>query len=125
MSYQPVGKRFKLDSESYCLGVAEDDLGMRVVAIYKNVGGQWVALTPVLQDNVQCSEIMDYGSVSGYLNWLLPRASEFLRNRMIAPKPEPSDKIACVGYDLALDVDFNPDTMSFALNKQPPLSHAR
>lgn len=125
MSYQPVGKRFKLDGESYCLGVAEDDLGMCVVAIYKSVGGQWIAQTPVLQDNVRSSEIMDYGSVSGYLNWLLPKASEFLRNRMIPPKPNQADKPACVGYDLALDVDFDPDTMSFALNKQPPLSHAR
>ena len=40
------------------------------------------------------------------------------------PRPDLSDKPACVGYDLALDVVFDPATLSFALNKTPPLSHA-
>ena len=125
MSYQPIGKKFKIDGESYCLGVAEDDMGMRVVAIYKSVGGQWIALTPVLQDNVQSSEIMAYGSVGAYITMLLPKAAEFLRKQTVPPKPSSADKAMCVAYDLALDVDFDAATLGFSLNKPAPLSHAR
>lgn len=125
MSYQPTGKRFKLDNTDYCLGIAEDDIGMRVLAIYYRSGAQWMAMLPVLADNVSNEDIMAVGSVSAYLATMLPKAAAQIRNHALPDKPPQGDKPSCVAYDLAMDVNFDPVALTFSLNKLPPLSHAR
>lgn len=124
MSYNPIGKRFEIDGTKYIFGVAEDDMGMRVCAVFRNAG-QWIAMIPVFSDNLLSSDVMAAGSVAAYLEALLPRAQAQLVASLIPVKPAQTDKAMCLAYDAALDLDFDPVSMAFSLNKTPPLSHAR
>lgn len=125
MSYNPIGKKFSIDGTNYILGIAEDDFGMRVFANFKQVGGQWLAMIPVIADNLQPDEIMAHGSLAGYLNAMLPKAVAQIRSAVSPAKPNQADKPMCLAYDCALDLDFDPVTIDFKINKPLPLSHAR
>lgn len=125
MSYQPIGKKFKFQGVDYCLGVATDD-DIWTLTLFYQMAGQWMGIGPYLHDGMTNEDIMSHGSVSAYIEAMLPRAAAMLQKHIALPdKPDHVNKPACVAYDLALDVEFNPDTMTFALNKAPPLSHAR
>jgi hypothetical protein len=125
MSYQPIGKRFTIDGEKYVLGIAEDDLGMRVFSVFRLSGGQWLAMLPVIADNLRDEEIMAHGSLANYINAMLPKAHTLIRNAAMPPKPAQDDKAMCLAYDCAFDLDFDPTTLTFRINKLLPLSHAR
>jgi hypothetical protein len=125
MSYNPTGKRFEIEGVKYIFGVAEDDDGSRICAIFSNSGGQWMAMVPALAVDVQSSDVMASGSVAKYLEALLPRAQAQLATMLIPVKPSIDDKAMCLAYDCALDLDFDSVSMAFTLNKTPPLSHAR
>lgn len=126
------GLKVSFEGQQYALAVelpggGEDDAGY-LVAIYRRGNDGWYIVPPVIDTWLRNDEIMAHGSVSGYLrDVLLPKASEHIRAilRPPVPKPDIEDKAACVAYDLALDVDFDADTLTFKLNKDPPLSHAR
>ncbi len=126
------GLKFTFEGQQYALAVElpggnEEDADY-VVAIYRKVSDGWNIVPPVLDTWLRDEEIMAHGSVANYMkNVLLPAATARIREilRPTIPKPDVNDKAACVGYDLALDVDFDPETLTFRLNKEPPLSHAR
>ena len=126
------GLKFSFEGQQYAIavelpGAGEEDAGY-LVAIYRRGGDGWYIVPPVLDTWLRNDEIMAHGSVANYLrDVLLPKASEHIRAilRPPVPKPDIEDKAACVAYDLALDVDFDADTLTFKLNKDPPLSHAR
>lgn len=126
------GLKFSFEGQQYALAVelpggGEDD-AYYVVAIYRRVSDGWNTIPPVLDTWLRDSEIMEHGSVANYMkNVLLPAATTRIREilRPTIPKPDVNDKAACVAYDLAMDVDFDPVTLEFRLNKEPPLSHAK
>lgn len=126
------GLKFSFEGQQYALAVelpggGEED-AYYVVAIYRRVGDGWNIVPPVLDTWLRDEEIMAHGSVANYLrDVLLPAATARIREilRPTIPKPDVNDKAACVAYDLALDVAFDPATLAFSLNKTPPLSHAR
>lgn len=125
MSYQPVGKRFTVDGEKYVLGIAEDDFGMRVFSVFRQSGSQWLAMLPVIKDNLTSEEIMAHGSLATFLNAMLPKAHALIQKAAMPPKPSQDDKAMCLAYDCALDLDFDSASMTFKINKPLPLSHAR
>lgn len=126
------GLKFSVDGQQYALAVelpggGEED-AYYVVAIYRRGSDGWNIVPPVLDTWLRDEEIMAHGSVANYLrDVLLPAATVRIREilRPPLPKPDMNDKAACVAYDLAMDVDFDPETLTFRLNKEPPLSHAR
>jgi hypothetical protein len=128
MSWQVTtsnSRQFTIDGDKYALAcVFDEDFERYYFGIFKLQGGAWIQVAPIKMA-FSDSEIMQHGSVAGFIQAMLPVASEKIKALALPVKPDQLKKGACVGYDLAMDVAFDPATMTFALNKQPPLSHAR
>ena len=125
-------KQFKLGDVQYALACIYDiDAESYTVGIFYAVAdGSWRCpvtdtYNGIIESGVTNTQIMATGSVANYLTTILPKAAAKMKLLTEVKKPDQADKGACVGYDLALDVNYDPATMTFSLNKQPPLSHAR
>lgn len=124
--------QFKVGDEKLAFAVVPDDFGY-IFGLFKNTDAQgWIC--PVFGEengafdwNLTNETIMTHGSVSAFMLAQFPvmqaKLSRYVGAALV--KPDEKNKPACVGYDLALDVAFDPVTLSFKLNKEPPLSHAR
>lgn len=125
-------KQFKIDGETLAFGIADDEFGSYFGLFRRTDTGEWVipiwgTTNGLLDSDLTNADIMAHGSVAAFITAQFPRMQAKLQDYLggSITKPDPANKPACVGYDLALDVDFDPATLSFALNKEPPLSHAR
>lgn len=124
--------RFEVDGEKLAFAVAPSEFGYDFGLFALTGAGEWVVRawgdeTSVIAWNLTSEQVMAHGSVANYLLANFPVMKGKLERYIGAqkPKPDQGDKPACVGYDLALDVEFDPLLLSFSLNKEPPLSHAR
>lgn len=117
-------KQFVVDGEKLAFGIADDGMCLNW-GLFRNAGGEWLAVPPLINDNISPEQVMAAGSVARFIESQFPVMKSRLTQYLQIKKPSQEDKIACVGYDLALDVDFDPATLEFKLNKEPPLSHAR
>lgn len=125
-------KQFKVDDDKLCFGVALGEMGYDFGLYRLTANGEWTCPiwgneNGMIAWNLTSDEIMAHGSVANYIKAQLPlmqaKLSRYLGAALV--KPDPADKPGCVGYDLSLDVDFDPASLAFSLNKEPPLSHAR
>ena len=127
----PISKsnslQFDIDGVKWALAcVQDDDMGLWEVGIFSlQPTGTWRAIFPLIKDGLTNDDVMAFGSVADYILHVLPLAEAQLRAAVQSAKPDFENKPACVGYDFSKDVAFNPDTLSFVLNKLPPLSHAK
>lgn len=124
--------QFKIEDDKLCFGVAQDDFGF-YFGLFKSSDGQgWICPlfgdeNGIIVDDLTNEKVMAYGSVANFLKAQFPLMQAKLQRYLGAAyvKPDHANKPECVGYDLALDVDFDPLTYGFSLNKEPPLSHAQ
>lgn len=134
----PVSKansiQFTVDGEKLAFAVILDDfLAQYQFGLYKlTPTGDWNCpvfgnQNGIIDDNLTNDKVMAFGSVANFLLAQFPVMQNKLRNYLgsVIPKPNQANKPECVGYDLNYDVQFNLDDLSFSLNKEPPLSHAR
>lgn len=131
--YKGNSVQFVAGDEKLAFAVVLDyDLAMYSFGLFRSTPQGW--LCPVfgeengfIEQNLTNDKVMAFGSVANYMKAQFPVMQGKLARYLGAsiPKPDQSDKPACVGYDLALDVVYNPASGTFSLNKEPPLSHAR
>ena len=123
--------QFVVDDEKLCFAVVPDDFGP-IFGLFRLTDQGWTC--PVFGDengaidwNLTNEKIMSYGTVAEFIKAQFPVMQGKLQRYIGATltKPDESNKPACVGYDFALDVKYDPVAQSFSLNKEPPLSHAR
>lgn len=135
MAY-PVGRsnsvQFRIDDERLAFAVVPDDFGYCFGLFRLTDSMGWIC--PVFDEengmlewNLTNEKIMSHGSVAKFIESQFPvmqaKLSRYVGATLI--RPDFNNKPACVGYDLALDVNFDAKTLAFSLNKEPPLSHAR
>ncbi len=116
---------FSVGSMELSLTIAPDDFGSFSLMIMKRVGSAYGATAPYIDSSITNETIMQYGSVYNYLVAMLPKCNEQLQRvaGVIAP-PNQSDKVANVGYDLAMqNIVCDSTHLTFSL-ANPPLSHA-
>lgn len=120
-------KQFTIAGVKYALGCCLDpDMNLWELGIFHQlIDGSWNAFPPLLRDGLTTEEIMSYGSVASYIEHILPIAQTKLQNLFQVTKPDQANKPACVGYDFAMAVTVNTDTLSFSLNSERPLPHAK
>lgn len=133
----PVSKgnsiQFEAGGEKLAFAVILDDFTSQYsFGLFRQANGEWQC--PVfggengfLDPSLTSQEVMAYGSVAHFIRAQFGPMTEKLKRYLGAsiPKPDHANKPECVGYDLALDVDFDPVSLEFYLNKEPPLSHVR
>lgn len=117
--------QFVIDGEKYALACVMQEEETYGLSIFRQDPDGWKCVPPFLRDGLSNEEIMSYGSVAGYLQYMLPLASKKLQGMFANQRPDHANKPECVGYDLSKDVAIDLTTLTFSLNKQPPLSHAR
>lgn len=118
-------KQFMVAGEKLAFGVADDGMCMNWGLFRQGGDGQWYAVPPLINDNISPQQIMAAGSVAKFIESQFPIMQQRLADYLKIQKPSQDDKVGCVGYDLALDVDGPATDLSFKFNKEPPLSHAR
>lgn len=134
----PVSKsnsiQFTVDGEKLAFAVILDDfINQYQFGLYKlTPTGEWNCPifnneNGIIEDNLTNEKVMEFGSVANFIKSQFPTMQNKLRSYLgsVIPKPDQSNKPQCVGYDLNYDVQFNLGDLSFSLNKEPPLSHAR
>ena len=133
----PVSKgnsiQFTVGDEKLAYAVVFDDfVGAYYFGLFRWTGSDWQC--PVFGDengyideNLTSDFIMRYGSVANFIITRLQPMQEKLKRYVngSVPKPPIENKPECVGYDLSKDLNFDPVNLAFALNKEPPLSHAQ
>lgn len=114
-------KPIVIDGEVLCFGIADDGMTMNF-GLFRGVSGQWLAVPPLIDDNLTSQKVMAYGTVAEFIKAHLPVMNARLKAYTEVKGPDFQDKVACVGYDFALDLDYDGE---LKLNKEPPLSHAQ
>lgn len=121
--------QFTAHGRKLAVGVVYDD-GPYVFGLFHQMAdGSWQI--PVGQDwngivdsSLTTAKVMSYGTVYGFISQHFAALEDKIQRYFAATKPDFTDKPACVGYDLALDVEFDPATGKFSFLRNPPLSHA-
>lgn len=117
---------FEFDKEELALAVAENaDDGSMTFAIFHKINGMFYAIPPFILDNLTNELILSKGTVSQFLEFYLPTATELLQNYfgLINQPPQITNKPACVGWDLAKAVVFDSKALEFVLDSARPLPH--
>lgn len=118
-------KQFVLNDTKYAVAMVPDEEWGYALGLFQSTAAGWNCIPPMIQTFVDNDAVLAKGSVSGYINSMLPAINDRIKLLLAVKKPDVTNKPACVGYDFSLDLDFDKDNLAVKLNKQPPLSHTK